>query len=95
MGCAMNPYHGQVIAAAEPLPLAPAHRMFFVRHGSMHVNEVALEAGDTLFAPDALTVTSTVEWFQVWRWEIALVNAAPSPARHGDRIRWAARSPEA
>lgn len=78
MGYSMNLYHDQVIAGAESgAPLAPVHRMIFIRHGQVRVNDITLNAGDSLFVTDEMTVTSDHEWSQIWRWEIAPVNAAP------------------
>ena len=78
MGYAMNFYHDQVVAGGEAgVPLPPAHRMIFVRHGRVRVGDVVLDSGDSLFAPDEMIVTSEDEWSQVWRWEIAPVSANP------------------
>ena len=58
----MNFYHDQVVAGGEAgVPLPPAHRMIFVRHGRVRVGDVVLDSGDSLFAPDEMIVTSEVD----------------------------------
>jgi hypothetical protein len=58
--------------------LPAAHRMLYVRHGSVAINGKTLNQDDALYADGAVTLTSTGRWTQVWRWEVALPNAVPA-----------------
>src|SRR5262245_20209026 len=74
-------YHDQIGAdGAMRAALPAAHRMLYVRHGSVTINGKAMSADDAIYSDGAVTLASTGIWAQVWRWELALPNAAPTMA---------------
>jgi hypothetical protein len=78
MPFALNLYHDQVGAEGETASaLAPAHRLLYVRHGRVAVNGKAMGPDDALYCGEALDLKSAGAWSQLWRWELALPNAAP------------------
>ena len=78
MPYALNFYHDQVAADGATAPaLPPAHRLLYVRHGSAAINGKTVSADEALYCDEALTLTSAGAWSEVWRWELALPNAAP------------------
>ena len=75
----LNFYHDQIAAdgsTSEPLP--PAHRLLYVRHGRVSIGERMLSADEAAYWPGPLALRSAGEWCQIWRWELAAPNAAPS-----------------
>ena len=79
MPYALNLYHDQIGAAgATSAALPAAHRMLYVRHGSMSINGTVLNADDAIYSDGAVTLSSSGGWAQIWRWELALPNAAPA-----------------
>ena len=75
-------FHDQVGdggASAEPLP--PAHRLLYVRHGSAVINGATMQSNEAVYSDGRVTLAAASGWSQVWRWELALPNAAP--ALHG------------
>jgi hypothetical protein len=78
MPFALNLYHDQIGAeGSTAAPLAPAHRLLFVRHGSVVINGQILNAGEASYCDGPLELKSAGAWSQVWRWELTLPNAAP------------------
>ena len=79
MPYSLNFYHDQVDASgtAEE-PLAPLHRIVYVRHGTVEINGRRMKADEANYCDGPLSIRSVGEWAQVWRWELALPNAAPS-----------------
>ena len=79
MPFSLNFYHDQVGsdgASASPLP--PAHRLLYVRHGRALINDKAMDADEAIYCDASVSLKSAGEWSQVWRWELALPNAAPT-----------------
>jgi hypothetical protein len=79
MPFALNFYHDQAIAGgATTAPLPAAHRLLYVRHGSVIIDGQAIAADNAIYCDGPVTLQATADWSQVWRWELALPNAAPS-----------------
>ena len=79
MPFALNFYHDQAIAggvSAQPLPAA--HRLLYVRHGRTIINGKPMAADEAVYCDVAVNVQADADWSQVWRWELALPNAAPA-----------------
>jgi hypothetical protein len=79
MPFALNFYHDQIEAgagAASTLP--PAQRLLYVRHGNVRLNGQAMQPDNAIYCDGPLALQSAGEWSQVWRWELALPNAAPA-----------------
>ena len=78
MPFSLNFYHDQVGASGVTAsPLAPAHRLLYVRHGRVEINGRTMGAGEALYCDGSLAFKSADEWSQIWRWELASPNAAP------------------
>jgi hypothetical protein len=83
MPYALNLYHDQIGAdpikgaGATSAALPAAHRMLYVRHGRVEINGRVLGADDAIYADGAVSLKSTGAWSQIWRWELAQLNAAP------------------
>jgi hypothetical protein len=78
MPFALNLYQDQIGAeGSTAAPLAPAHRLLYVRHGSVAINDQTMSAGEASYCDGPLALKSAGAWSQVWRWELALPNAAP------------------
>jgi len=79
MPYALNLFHDQVGAggsSARPLPAA--RRMLYVRHGRATINGRTINADEAIYCGEPVTMQASTDWSQVWRWEIALPNTAPS-----------------
>ena len=78
MPFSLNFYHDQVgMDGSTTSPLAPAHRLLYVRHGHAEINGQTMGAGEALYCDGPLSFKSVGAWSQIWRWELALPNAAP------------------
>src|SRR6185436_2379904 len=78
MPFALNLFHDQVAASgASSAPLPAAHRMLYVRHGRAVLNGQAMNADEAIYCDAPVTLQAADGWAQVWRWELALPNAAP------------------
>lgn len=78
MPLALNFYHDQIDAgAATSAALPAARRLIYVRHGSITLNGQAMKADDASYCDGAVTMNSSGEWSQVWRWDLAPPNVAP------------------
>ena len=78
MPFALNFYHDQIAAdGATAPPLPPARRLLYVRHGSAVINGKIVSADEALYCDEPLALKSAGAWSEVWRWELALPNAAP------------------
>ena len=78
MPFALNFYHDQIGASgATGSPLAPAHRLLYVRQGRVDVNGRTMDRGEATYCDGPLAFASAGEWGRVWRWELAQPNAAP------------------
>ena len=81
MPYALNLYHDQIgDGGATSAALPAAHRMLFVRHGSVRIDGKVLNADEAVYSDGAVTLTSNHAWTQLWRWELTLPNAAPAMA---------------
>jgi hypothetical protein len=79
MPLSLNFYHDQVDAdGASASALAPAHRLLYVRHGRVVINGRTMGADEAAYCDALLELKSAGEWSQVWRWELAPPNAAPT-----------------
>jgi hypothetical protein len=79
MPFALNFFHDQVIAGGSSEPALPAaRRMLYVRHGSAIINGQKLDADAAIYCDEPVTLQASAGWCQVWRWELALPNAAPA-----------------
>jgi hypothetical protein len=78
MPFSLNLYHDQIAAAgASASPLPAAHRLLYVRHGRADIDGEMTNADEAACRDGAVTLKSTGEWCQLWRWELALPNAGP------------------
>jgi hypothetical protein len=78
MPLSLNLYHDQVAAAGSTAaPLAPAHRLLYVRHGRAAINDRPLNADEAIYGDGPLALQGLGEWTQIWRWELAPPNAPP------------------
>ena len=83
---ALNFYHDQIAADGATMPpLTPAHRLLYVRHGSVAINGKTVTADQALYCGEALAFKSAAAWSEVWRWELAPPNAAPR-LQHGTGV---------
>jgi hypothetical protein len=79
MPFSLNLYHDQVGAeGASASALAPAHRLLYVRHGRVVINDRTMGADEAVYCDAPLALQSAGEWSQIWRWELAPPNTAPS-----------------
>jgi hypothetical protein len=79
MPFALNLYHDQIGAGgASAAPLAPAHRLLYVRHGKVELNGQIMAADAAIYCDGPVAMKTAGEWAQVWRWELAPPNAAPA-----------------
>jgi hypothetical protein len=79
MAFVLNLYHDQVIAGgASASPLPPAHRLLYIRHGSAVINGQPMQADTGMYCDESVTLQASDGWSQIWRWELAAPNAAPS-----------------
>lgn len=79
MPFSLNFYHDQVAAdgsTASPLP--PVHRLLYVRHGRVVINDKTMGADEAAYCDAPLQLQSAGAWSQVWRWELAAPNAPPA-----------------
>jgi hypothetical protein len=78
MAFTLNFYHDQVGADGASTAALPAtRRLLYVRHGRVVINGHTLGADEAIFNDGPLTMKSAGDWSQVWRWDLALPNAAP------------------
>jgi hypothetical protein len=79
MPLSLNLYHDQVGAdGASASALAPAHRLLYVRHGRVVINDRTMGADEAVYCDGPVALKSAGEWSQVWRWELAPPNASPT-----------------
>lgn len=77
MPYALNFYHDQIAAeGASAQALPAAHRLLYVRHGSAIINGRTISADEALYCEEPVAFASAGAWNEVWRWELALPNAA-------------------
>jgi hypothetical protein len=78
MPFALNLYHDQIGAGgATASSLPPAHRLLYVRHGSVVINDQLMAPDEATYCDGPVALKSTGDWSQVWRWELAPPNTAP------------------
>src|SRR5688572_14309624 len=79
MPFALNLYHDQVAAdGTTSPPLMAAHRVLYVRPGGAVVNGTPMSVDEGCYCDGAVSLQSSGGWSQIWRWELALPNAAPA-----------------
>jgi hypothetical protein len=75
----LNLYHDQVGAdGASASALPGAHRLLYLRYGRVVINDRTMSADEAAYCDAPVELKSAGEWSQVWRWELAPPNAAPS-----------------
>ena len=78
MPFALNFYHDQIDASGSTASALPAaHRLLYVRHGRVAINGQSMDADAAGYYDGPVTLQSSGDWCQVWRWELAPPNAAP------------------
>src|SRR5215469_9258434 len=81
MPFSLNLYHDQLGASGgTSTALPPGPRMIYCRFGKAVVNGAALSADEAIFCDTPVELKSAGEWAQLWRWDLALPNAAPALA---------------
>jgi hypothetical protein len=79
MPFALNFFHDQIVAGGASAPALPAaHRMIYVRHGSVVINGKTMNADEAIYCDRPVALQASADWCQVWRWELALPNIAPA-----------------
>jgi hypothetical protein len=77
MPFSLNLYHDQIGAdGASASALAPAHRLLYVRHGRVVINDRTMNADDAIYCDAPLALKSAGDWSQIWRWDLAPPHAA-------------------
>jgi hypothetical protein len=75
----LNFYRDQVATdGATATPLPAAHRLLYVRHGRVVMNDKPMRVDDAAYVDGAVALKSAGEWSELWRWELAQPNAAPA-----------------
>lgn len=78
MPFALNFYRDQVGAeGATVSPLPAAHRLLYVRHGRVAINDRSVGADEAGYYAEPVALKSAGEWSEIWRWELAAPNAPP------------------
>lgn len=78
MPLSLNLYHDQISEKGiSATSLRPAHRLMYVQHGRVEINDQEMSADEATYRDNAVAMKSTGAWAQVWRWELAPPNAAP------------------
>lgn len=78
MPFALNLYHDQIDAdGATASALPPAHRLLYVRHGRVAINDRLTNADEATYCDTRLALKSAGAWSEIWRWELAPPNASP------------------
>lgn len=78
MPFALNLLHDQVGAGGSSASALPAaHRLLYVRYGRVVINGQTMNSDEATYLDGPVTLQSSADWSQVWRWELALPNAAP------------------
>ncbi len=78
MPFALNLFHDQAVTGGASQPLPAAHRLIYVRHGRAVINGKTMSADEAMYCDGPVTLQASDGWSQVWRWELALPNAAPA-----------------
>jgi len=78
MPFSLNFYQDQVGAeGASASSLPAAHRLLYVRHGRLVINDRLTSADEATYCDGPVALKSNGAWSEVWRWELAPPNAAP------------------
>ena len=78
MPFSLNFYQDQVGAeGANASALPAAHRLLYVRHGRLVINDRLTSADEATYCDGPVALKSNGAWSEVWRWELAPPNAAP------------------
>jgi hypothetical protein len=79
MPLSMSFYQDQLVASGKTdVALPSAQRLIYVRHGSVTANGTELAKDDYAYFSGALDLEGIADWSEVWRWELAAPNAAPT-----------------
>jgi hypothetical protein len=74
----LNFFHDQVAAGGSSVPaLLAAHRLLYVRYDRVVINGQTLNPDEATYCEGPVALQSAADWSQVWRWELAVPNAAP------------------
>jgi len=78
MPFALNFYQDQVASdGATSSALDANPRLLYLRHGRAAINGRAVKEGEAIYCDDAVEMTSTGGWSQIWRWDLVAPNARP------------------
>lgn len=78
MPFALNLYHDQIAANGATTSALPAvHRLLYVRYGRVTINGQPMKSDEATYCDGQLEMTSTGEWSQIWRWDLAPPNMGP------------------
>ena len=79
MPLSMSFYQDQLIALGKTSAALPdAQRLIYVRHGSVTANSAELKKDEYAYISGVLDLEGIGDWSEVWRWELATPNAAPT-----------------
>ncbi|MEP3247649.1 MAG: hypothetical protein ABJN40_08025 [Sneathiella sp.] len=79
MSYAISLYHDQITSEITDDTFLPAaNRLLYARFGTLCVNGTKLSPGKAMGTKEALTITASDDWAQLWRWEITPVNTRPA-----------------
>ncbi|MEM8858516.1 MAG: hypothetical protein AAGD96_09350 [Chloroflexota bacterium] len=74
----INFYNDQILGDAKTdRPLASANRIIYVRHGEVTINGKTLGPDEAIYTADEVEISGNADWSQLFRWDIAVPNAAP------------------
>ncbi len=75
MSLALNFYHDQLGEGGATSSAVPqAHRILYVRYGSVDINGLMMGADEAIYCDGPVTLRSSGAWCQIWRWELASPN---------------------
>ncbi len=78
MPFALNFYHDQIgVDGATASALPPAHRLLYVRHGRVAINNQLMSTDEAAYCDTPLALKSAGGWSELWRWELAPPNGPP------------------
>ena len=78
MPFSLNFYHDQIGAeGATASALPSAHRLLYVRHGRVVINDRLISADEATNSDGPLALKSDGAWSEIWRRELAAPNLAP------------------
>ena len=71
-------YRDQLLSTGESSsPLPAAHRLIYIRYGSVIANGETLTQGQFAYHHDPLSLQGVAELSEIWRWELSAPNETP------------------